>query len=206
MTITNLILNISERYITPKDPEDKQRQEDLLRNDFGFYGEQKLEKVWYAIKRYHRANFAPNYSAIVDCMDKAGLGESHANVSNWYQQCNKCGCKYSMGVCACPKCNRRLDNGVIEKSDVTIVKCDDLPQDVITLRQACPICPIFRGNAAYPKGIKCNDYQGEMRGQLPECEKCNCRLCCLDLGSKNEGMDSGTLIGVVNGLVESKRS
>ncbi len=190
MTIYEMIEEITERYIIPKD--DSGRTELLLKKDFGFYSPGKLDKVWYAIKRYHRANFAPNYSAIIDCMDKAGIGESSEQNQEWYQRCIKCGAKYSMNTCCCPKCNKYLAIGDNYMNEVEIVKCQTLPHDVIVTRQACPICPIFRGSTTYPRGIKCESFQGDMRGQIPDCDNCKCKECCLDLGGKNEDMESGT--------------
>ena len=203
MTIFELIEEIKDRYIVPKD--DDGRTDKLLQKDFGFYSPSKLEKIWYAIKRYHKSNFAPNYSAIVDCMDKSNIGESQQNSSKWYQRCSTCGCKYAVNVCACPKCNKHLPypdgSPEIFRNQVEIIKCEALPHDVIFTREACPICPIFRSNSIYPRGIKCDSFHGEMRGQLPDCEKCVCHDCCMDLGSKNEDMPSGALMGVVDNLV-----
>ena len=206
MNISDFIININERYKTPKDPEDAQRQDDLYRQDFGFYSESKLGKVWLAIKRYNKSNFAPNYSSIIECMDKAGIGESQQFSSYHYQRCTKCGTKYAMGVCSCPKCNKNLKLGEIVMNELEVVKSPSMPSDVIFLRQSCPICPIFRGNSTYPRGVKCNDYQGEMRGMTEKCDTCPCKACCMDLGNKNEDMDSGTLMSVVSELVNKKRS
>lgn len=204
MTIDELLNNIEDRYQLPKD--DNGNYSRLMHKDFGFYPPDKLEKVWNAIKRHHKSNFAPNYSSIVDCMDKAGLSESKPDGdSNFYQQCDKCKTKYSMGVACCPKCNKYLKVGTNYMNKVTIVKCHTMPADVIFTRQACPICPIYRASTVYPRGIKCDSFQGEMRGQLPDCDKCKCKPCCLDLGSRNENMDSGTLMGVVKSCVKSAR-
>jgi hypothetical protein len=211
MTIGEFIMNIRDRYKQSKDPEENQRAEDLYKKDFGFYSESKLEKVWYAVKRYHGTNFAPNYSNIVQCMDKAGIGESRDTGSNkFYQRCKTCGCKYAVNICVCPRCNKYLgfEDGSpkIFKNEIDIVKCESLPGDVIFTREACPICPIFRGATGYPKGIKCDSFNTDMSGKLPECEGCNCRDCCEDMGSKNESMTTGTLMGVVDGCVRKVKA
>ena len=188
MTIYEFTDLITDRYKIAKDDDGKTAG--LYLKDFGFYPPSKLEKVWYAIKRHHRTNFAPNYSNIVDCMEKAGLGESTEGNQSWYQRCKKCGAKYSMGACGCPRCNKYLDSDSSPReliiNEVDIVKCEVLPNDVIKLRQPCSICKVYRNSRLLPKGISCDSYQGEMRGQLPECDTCSCRLCCMDTGRRED--------------------
>jgi hypothetical protein len=203
MTIGDLVLNITDRYKMPNESEEYQKTTDMYKKDFGYYSQSKLEKVWYAIKRYHHTNFAPNYSAIANCMDKAGIGEQREESDALtYQRCTKCGAKYVMGVSCCPKCNKYLKMGDNYMNDVEIVKCQEIPQDVIFCRQACPICPIFRNSTQYPTGIKCDCFQGEMRGEIKDCDNCKCKDCCLDLGGKDEGMSSGALMTAVRDCIK----
>lgn len=186
MTIYEFSDLIADRYIIPKDDEGK--MSGLYQKDFGFYSASKLEKVWNSVKRYHRSNFAPNYSAIADCMEKAGLSESKEQSQSWYQRCKKCGAKYAMNVCCCPRCNKYLscdgETREIYMNEVDIVKCEILPNDVIKLRQPCPVCKLYRNSRLLPKGITCEHYQDDYRGTLPECDDCNCRSCCMDTGKR----------------------
>jgi len=208
MKITDFILNIQERYKMPGETEELQKVTDILKKDFGYYSESKLEKVWYAVKRYHSSNFAPNYSAIAHCMDKAGIGEQKTdNDNSFYQLCKTCGAKYVMGVSCCPKCNKYLPivsgSPEVIMNEVEVIKCQSIPNDVVFCRQACPICPIFRSSTVYPRGIKCDSFHGEMRGEIKDCSNCKCRECCIDLGSKNPDMPTGALMGVIHDCIKS---
>jgi len=197
MKIADFILNLQDRYKMPTETAELQKITDIIKQDFGFYSESKLEKVWYAVKRYHGSNFAPNYSAIATCMDKAGIGESqNGNDSKFYNLCTElkltgekdidgdditieCGTKYSLRSKFCPVCNIAATIATPIMNTLKVIKCNVLPGDLRVLNELCGTCSKYH-KSSQVRGARCDAWNShdDYRKSNKNCSECCCFDCC----------------------------
>lgn len=181
MTLDDFLLNFRETYKTGKDEsgEGLKKLEDTLRREFENYSSDKLDKVWSAVRRHHKATWYPIIGQILECMDKAGVNEFVKNEDNgvFYNRCKTCGCNYSLKARVCPDCNRPL-NDEVYKNDVEIIKAYRYQSNHITCHENCPICPTFKGNRNI-RGARCQGWgQDDFTRSKFKCDDCPCKWCC----------------------------
>ncbi len=194
MNITDFLLNFRQTYKSGKTEEgEKDLNEETLRREFDFYPPDKLEKVWQAVRRHHKATWYPIIGQVLDCMDKAGVNETsrQGKKETYFNRCMNCGCNYSLKARNCPDCNRALPDGEFFINDVEIVKADTFLSNHVSCNEGCPICPTFKSNRNV-RGAKCRGWNTEDREKY-NCETCPCKFCCEMKGRHDEQHPTGEL-------------
>ncbi len=198
MHIDDFLLNFRQTYKSGKSEEgSKDLNEETLRREFEYYSEDKLDKIWQAVRRHHKATWYPIIGQVLECMDKAGVNESSKESSEGvtYNRCNTCGCNYSLHSRLCPKCNKYLEQGNTFYNEVTIVKGFKFAPDHITCHETCSICPIFKGNFN-ARGAKCPAWNthDDFQKSNKKCIDCPCKTCCNEKMERDENWKLGTLM------------
>ena len=183
MNVNDFIINIREYFNFPKDDT---KLEDIYKREFGFYSPDKLQKVWHAVRRHHKSNFAPSLGNILDYMDKSDVKEQRAGKSQrQYYRCTEqkgddiCGTKYSMDSKLCPKCNENSTKDNFTMNSVELVYCDEYPRDLIELKEICAICPYYQQKRLI-RGSKCVAWgtHDSFKKIGLKCDDCPCFKCC----------------------------
>jgi len=194
MHIDELILNMRATYKDSKDANDN-KFEETMRREFEHYKPEKLDNVWAAVRRHHKAAWMPIIGQILECMDKADVKEYKSKEEgNTWNQCTTCGCNYSLKSRLCPDCNRPLPDGEIFRNDLIIVKGFKYKANHVTCNDNCSICPTFKKNRM-SRGARCQGWSKELYEREPyNCEGCPCAWCCNEKAIHDEEHSVGTLM------------
>lgn len=199
MNAHDFILNIGEYYKYPKDPADQQRLKDVYLKEFEFYKGDKLQKVWESVRRHHKKSFAPVIGEILDCMDKVGIVESKdfKNRDKYYSRCDHCGTNFLIKSIGCPVCSWRIKESRPARTNITVVKCRELPTDLKLINPICMQCKDFK-KSKIPFGAKCNAW-GTFDNTLKagkDCKNCPCYSCCNEVLCKRD-LETGKIVQTI---------
>jgi len=193
MHIDDFLLNFRQTYKSGKSEEgSKDQNEETLRREFEYYSPDKLDKIWQAVRRHHKATWYPIIGQVLECMDKAGVNEStrEGKKEIFYNRCLECGCSYSLKARNCPDCNRPIKEGYV-MNNVEIVKADVFSNSHITCNETCPICPTFKQNRNI-RGSKCRGWSKDEHEKIGlKCDTCKCRFCCEEKAERNHDHKTG---------------
>lgn len=205
MHIDDFLLNFRQTYKQAKTEEGKEDiQESTLRREFGNYPSSKLEKIWKAVRRHHKASWYPVIGQVLECMEKADVKEHsfESDTDKYCNQCLKCGCNYSLKAKLCPDCNRVSEE--IVHTMVKIVKNEGFASNHVSCNEYCPMCSKFKSNRLV-RGAKCRAWgKEEYEKQGFNCDSCPCKSCCNEKPKKTN-LETGEILAI-EGDVNFKES